>query len=326
MWIGTPKQTAAQVFPRTIPTTEPVAAETLLMREGATRIRRMGAVSYDNAHACHPRPRGAWALEFPVATVQRAALFHGLKPNECLEVAATAQVQRYARQETVFREDDPVRQVFVVASGRVKVAQVTSCGKEVILRVDGSGQLVDGFGTASRVYSSTARAMDSCLLLTWELGTFDALVRRFPVIQSNATDIFSNRLKAMERRFCDVSTKRVPQRLARILIETADQGSEAGDANAIGLSREELAQMTGSSLFTVSRLLSEWAELGIVYVDRRAVVIEQLPHLIALAEDTVLTQRVGDFTVGRRSVERLSSWREERERACGISRHIVTKA
>jgi CRP-like cAMP-binding protein len=251
------------------------------------RTGKMGAAHcHDEARTyCTTWERPDRVLDFRVTWVRTSPLFCGLSPAECSAITRAAREQRFARQQSIFQEDEPVRFVYLLASGSVKVTQLSQCGKEVILRLDRVGNLIGGLGDASsRVHTSTAHTMIACRVLAWEVAAFDTFVQRFPIIQRNATSIMTGRLKTLEERFCDVTTKRVPQRLARILLQLAGP-NQACELESIGLSREELAQMTGTSLFTVSRLLSDWAERGIVQVNRKAVVVEQLPRLMQLAED-----------------------------------------
>jgi CRP/FNR family transcriptional regulator, nitrogen oxide reductase regulator len=222
------------------------------------------------------------ALDFRIACVKTAPLFRGLSESESHEIATAAQELPFSHRETIFRQDDPVRFVYVVASGTVKVTQLSEGGKEVILRVDRRGSLIDDLTGALQVYASSAHAIHSCSVLAWDVAVFEDCVERFPVMHRNTTRIMLGRLRMLEERFCDVTTQRVPQRLARLLIHLAGQSTQ-GALDPISLSREELSQMTGTTLFTVSRLLSLWAELDILTVDRKAVVIEDLAHLLRIA-------------------------------------------
>ena len=105
----------------------------------------------------------------------------------------------------------------------------------------------------------------------------------------------TRRLKLLQDAFCDLSTARVPQRLARVLLRLAAEGP-SNPADAWGVSREELAQMTGTSLFTISRLLRDWAERQIVYVDRSGVSIENLATLVRISDDDEeRSATIGDF-------------------------------
>jgi CRP-like cAMP-binding protein len=121
-------------------------------------------------------------------------------------------------------------------------------------------------------------------LVVWDAAAFEALTRRIGTIHRNAIAIMRSRLKMLQERFCDVATRPVPQRLARLVLHLAEKAP--GSFGPVELSREELAQMAGTSLFTVSRLLSAWADEDIVTVERKTVVIEDLPRLLELTEAT----------------------------------------
>lgn len=248
------------------------------------RTGRMEVVERHNESAAGTvRKREDSALAVRIASLRTVPLFRGLSQSELCEIAKAAQDVQFSRRETIFRQDDPVRFVYVIAKGTVKVTQLSEGGKEVILRVDRRGSLIDDLTDVSLVHLSSAQAIHACDILAWDAFTFDDLARRFPVIHRNATSIMLGRLRMIEQRFCDVATQRVPQRLARLLIQLAGQ-TTAGVHDPITLSREELSQMTGTSLFTVSRLLSLWAELDILTVDRKTVVIENRPQLSRIAE------------------------------------------
>lgn len=258
-----------------------------ISRTSGPRNGGMGAVHCHEDAQAQPATRKSsdHVLDVRLGCMSAAPLFRGLSLPECSEIAGAAREQRFLRGQSIFSEDDPVRCIFVIVDGRVKITQISQAGKEVILRVDGPGALVDGLGTLSPVHTTTAYAVDPCHVLAWGVGVFDTFARRYPAIPRNAIGIMAERLKKLEVRFCDVSTGQVPQRLARVLIQLVEQCSTPGSSKPVGLSREELAQMTGTTLFTVSRLLRDWAEQEIVQVDRRNVLVEQLPRLIRLADD-----------------------------------------
>ena len=219
-------------------------------------------------------------------TISRALrtspLFAELSPSAELELCDGAIERSFSNRKVIFREDDPIRFVDIVVQGSVKITQLSPDGGEVILRIERSGSPIDGMGEMSeKVHSTTAWAVGDCRLLSWDASVFTNFMRRFPAIQRNATTIMARRLKALSESFCDLSTARVPQRLARLLLRLTEGDSSFHEP--LGLSREELAQMTGTSLFTTSRLLREWAELAIVYVNRRGVLIEDLNALTKLS-------------------------------------------
>jgi CRP-like cAMP-binding protein len=187
------------------------------------------------------------------------------------------------RGETIFLEDDPVRFVYAVASGHVKTFRSNRVGKLVIFHVHGNGEVVDGLGLSiGSSHSFTAQAMNRCQLLTWDVTVFEPFVRRFPALQRNATCLLLRRLRLAEGRVHELATERVPQRLARVLLRLIVQ-SGGSQNQSIDLSCEELAHMTGTTLCTVSRLLCNWAAEGIIQPERSAILVENLPGLLSIA-------------------------------------------
>lgn len=223
------------------------------------------------------------ALRSRISCIAIAPLFRNVLPERLRRIASAADELSYSPGDTVFLQDDPVRHVLLVTSGRVKITQVNEVGKETLLRVERRGALIDDVTASAQLHSLTARAMDACRLMAWETHVFEYLVENNPIIQRNAIAIMRTRLRTLQDRFCDVSTRPVPQRLARLVVQLAGE-PDSSVLTPISFSREELAQMAGTSLFTVSRLLSEWAELQILTVDRKEVVIEDLHRLVQLGE------------------------------------------
>ena len=98
--------------------------------------------------------------------------------------------------------------------------------------------------------------------------------------------ILDEHLRELEDRFREVATDKVGARVALQLLrllKTIGRPVEGGVE--VGLSREELAQMTGTTLFTVSRLLSAWEARGVVRPLREAVAICDIPSLCAISEE-----------------------------------------
>jgi CRP-like cAMP-binding protein len=248
-----------------------------------------------SAHFCQRSPRNELFEEWcqnsgsvvsnRVNWLRQASLFRGLSPSDIAEVASAAKERKFPAREPIFCEEDPVRFVFVIISGRVKVTQFSRRGKEVILRINGAGEIVNeislGPGSSHRL---TALPIESCHLLAWELRMFQVFTQRFSSLQANVTDILVSRLDILQQRFCDLATERVPQRLARTLLGLTRKNGEPASNTLIGLSCEELAHMTGTTVFTVSRLLSQWTECGIIRTERRSILIENLSDLTDLAD------------------------------------------
>ena len=222
------------------------------------------------------------------SSVQGMALFAGVSPADCNSIMAAAREKRFARRQVIFSEGDPVEQVVMLLSGCTKVTQLGMSGNEVILRLNGVGEVVGAFRLCSNCHHcSTAQAVQASVALVWDASTFERLLERFPIFRRNTVLALEERLQEMEQRFREVSTEKVGSRLSSELIRLSKRLGRAVNGNGhreISLSRAELAQLTGTTLFTVSRLLCRWQSLGIVSIRREAVQVCDVAALTQLAQ------------------------------------------
>jgi len=211
-------------------------------------------------------------------------LFSGVLPADYTRIVATAHVKQFQRREVLHIEGDSVRRVLLLTSGFAKMSKLGTSGMEVILRFGVPG---DALGAAdlssSGRHSTSVEAFRPCRALVWDAMAFKALVERYPVLHQNMARILIGDLLDLQERFREVATEKVGTRVARQLLRLEEQiGRRVNGAIEIGLSREELAQMTGTTLFTVSRLFSAWESLGMVRPGRESVSICDVPMLRAI--------------------------------------------
>jgi CRP-like cAMP-binding protein len=220
------------------------------------------------------------------ALVQHSPIFRDIAPSECREIVSTAHEKRFARRETMFLEGDPVRQLILLTSGSAKIVQFGPSGTEVILNLKGAGEIVGPVGgRAEDRHCSMAQALAASTALVWDTGVFETLSQRSVHLRRNITHILCLQLRELEERYREISTERVSVRLSHQLVRLLNHvGRRVNGSVEIRLSREELAQLTGTTLFTVSRLLSDWNDRGIVSARREAVSVHNFQALMQLTE------------------------------------------
>src|SRR5215467_3199030 len=226
-------------------------------------------------------------LSEKIKLARQFALFAELTPAEFELIIAAAREKRFDRRETIFTEGDPVRQVTMVLSGFVKVTQMGLNGNEVILRLSGAGEIPGSYRVCNNcIHCATAQAVQACVTLVWDAGVFEKLLARIPAFRRNTVQALEERLLEMEQRFREVSTEKVGSRLSSELVRISDRLRRSADNGRveITLSRAELAQLTGTTLFTVSRLLCQWQTQGIVRVRRESVLVEDFAALAQISQ------------------------------------------
>ena len=216
-----------------------------------------------------------------------SALFAGLTRQQCSEIASCAKARVFARDELLFMQGQPVGNLVLIQTGSVKLTQLSPDGNEVILWMNGSGDAVGIRGERANCgHTCSARVVEKCSALTWEYSRLRNLLAEYPQIRNNINRILSDRLRELEERFREVATERVAKRLALELLRLLKQvGRERRGGVEISLSREELAQMTGTTLFTISRILSRWSEQGFVRSRREVVVVHDVQMLKAVGSE-----------------------------------------
>jgi len=226
-----------------------------------------------------------------LARQHQFALFSNISQQARNEIVSAARDRVLARAQTIHVEGDPIQQVVLLMSGSAKIVQFGENGTEVILRLCGPGELVGtlGFCTDGR-HSATARTLRSSEALVWDIRVFDSMSRRFPVLRFNAARILAKQLEDIEDRFREMATCRVEVRLSRQIVRLIEQVGHPNNGGVeISISREELAQLIGTTMFTVSRLLSEWDERGIVSARRESVLVRNLKALEDLSQRSSAT-------------------------------------
>lgn len=228
-------------------------------------------------------------LRIPVACIQdrgvgdrgslmtASSLFAGLSASDCNRIASTGAVKVFDRHEFLFMQGQTGHRLMLIQSGIVKLTQLSSGGDEVILWMTGErepvGFLLDPAEGKCR-YTCSAQAMERVYALVWDYERFQMFLEQFPRIRANMNAILYARLEELQERFREIATERVAKRVAMALLRLSKQVGKTHPAGIqVQLSRGELAQLVGTTLFTISRILSRWDEEGIVLARREAVVL-----------------------------------------------------
>ena len=200
-------------------------------------------------------------------------------------IISCAHEKRFWRHQTVFFIGDPIEHVFLLLSGCVKISQQNASGNEAILRLVGSGEVVGTFRLWSDCkHGSTAQVVQPCSALVWDAATFDHLLQSSATFGRNMFHALEECLEEMEQRFREISKESVASRVSSELIRLSEHLTcDANGHLEICLSRMELAQLTGTTVSTVSRLLCKWQALGIVRLRREALKVHDFPALAHFA-------------------------------------------
>lgn len=204
------------------------------------------------------------------------------------DILGRARTQLFTRSTSVFTQDEAAHSFFVLLHGRLRVTQVTPEGQQIVMRFVGPGEI---FGVAMALrratYPATATAVVDSLALAWPSAAWAPLVAAYPPLAVNALQTMGARLQEAQTRLREISTEEVERRIAHAVLRlAAESGRETADGLLIDfpLSRQDLAEMTGTTLHTVSRIVSAWEHRGLVEGGRQRIVVRDLRGLEGLVE------------------------------------------
>ncbi len=220
--------------------------------------------------------------------VSHLPLFAGFSPDDLEEILREARSVRYPKNSAIFTQGDDAHSFFLLLHGHVRASKTTPAGEQIVVRYVSPGET---FGIAMAIglerYPATATAVDDSVVLAWPTPAWPRLVAKYPALATNTLQAIGNRLQESHTRVIEMSTQQVEQRIAHALLRLAKQSGRKLDRGIeidFPISRQDLAQMTGTTLHTVSRILSGWEQLGLVESGRQRIILREPHKIVVLAE------------------------------------------
>lgn len=203
-------------------------------------------------------------------------------------VVQIAQKRRYEGRRVIVRQGDADGDLYAVLRGHLKVSACDRHGHEIVMSLM---QVGDVFGEIAFLdggaRSATVTSLDSCELLVIRRADFLLLLRRVPTISMALLNVMAKRIRRLSESAQDSAFLDVKSRLAKRLVDLADQfGTPLGSGQValrVRLSQQELGDMVQATRESVNKCLREWAKEGIIQQNGRQLVIEDRQRLGALA-------------------------------------------
>ncbi len=214
----------------------------------------------------------------PVGEALRtASLYRGLSDDDRRRLAEVALVKSWDKGEVIFNEGDPSDFLLTVLTGRVKVVKLQPSGKEVILEIFGPGDPVGAVvAYEGRPFPASAIALDRTTCLLVRRGPLFALLEKHPSLVRGLLSAFTRRIVELAQRIPEVAGARVETRFAHLFLKLADRVGRAREGAVfipMVLTRQELADLTGTTIETCIRLMSRWGKEGILETEKDGFVL-----------------------------------------------------
>jgi CRP-like cAMP-binding protein len=211
------------------------------------------------------------------ALLSHATIFRALSLEHRRLLAEVTVACSFHRGERIFREGDEPIHLYTVINGRVKIVKLTPAGQEAILEVFGPGDPLGAVAVYERrPYPASAVTMEEATCLCIESGTFFSLLEQHPSLVRSLLSGLNLRLVELTRRITELTGGRVENRIARLFVRLSREfgrTERGGTFIPILLTRQELADMAGTTVETCIRVVSRWTKEGVIRTEEDGFVI-----------------------------------------------------
>jgi CRP/FNR family transcriptional regulator, nitrogen oxide reductase regulator len=214
-------------------------------------------------------------------------IFAALPDQEMDRIAAVAQSVSYRAREYVFMEGDPAHWLCIVGSGRVRIVRHSPTGRDVVLELLGPGEVFGGVAVfEQRPYPAAAQATEATTVIKIPAEALLPLGERYPSVIKEMALLIGRRLRAAHDSVRSLAADPVEARLAAALLRLAERDGtrdRQGIALPFHLTRQGLADMTGTTVETTIRIMSRWIKDGLVLDARGRLLLKDVGELRRLA-------------------------------------------
>lgn len=192
-----------------------------------------------------------------------------------------------------FMQGDEANYLYILISGQIKLMQSNPNGQQVNLRTIYPWQMFGALGavrTDGAAYPASAQTLEDSTALAIPSLFLRSMLETRPYLSFDLMTLMTSYIQEMQARYRELATERVEQRVANALVRLAGQSGIRSDKEAgieLSFSRQDVAEMTGTTLYTVSRQLSDWERKGIIKTGREKIMILNPHELVQIADGQV---------------------------------------
>ncbi|MGM0424241.1 MAG: Crp/Fnr family transcriptional regulator [Thermodesulfobacteriota bacterium] len=210
--------------------------------------------------------------------------------NQAWEILQAGNQKTFAKDDFVFHQGDRAKKCYFLLSGQLKLTKLHEDGREAVIRYISPGGLAAATAVLKEnLYPVTALALCQATVISWDKEMLLKIMQQHPQVAINVLSIVLERLEDMQQRFLQISSEQTERRIARALLgimQYAGTKTKEGIRIDLDLSREDLANFTGTTHYTVSRILSDWTRKGWIATYRRQIIVKDA-HALRLCTESL---------------------------------------
>jgi len=219
--------------------------------------------------------------------IRSLPMFRGLPATDQQRIESIASLRDYQKGDPLWTAGDPADTFTIIVRGRVKVVR-HGPGGDVILEIFVEGEPVGALAVYNRMpYPASAVALEPVTILRVPAAEYFALLERHPGLSRSLINEMTRLYMSLTRKLQDSRSQRVEGRVAQLFLSLAERmgrQDESGTVIRMTLSRQEVAEMVGTTVESAIRVLSRWGRSGVLVTGTGRFVIPSLDALRAIAE------------------------------------------
>ena len=224
------------------------------------------------------------------ADLRRVSVFKDATDEDLQRFVQKGILRSIEEGEYFFFQGDPATYFYVLVAGRAKLLQTNPAGQQVNLRTINEWQMFGALGAVreNATYPATAQALESSTALAIESSFLKEMMQSRPYLSQSLMQLMTGYIMEMQERYRELATEKVERRIALTVLRLAAQVGKRANSREmtveLPLSRQDVAEASGTTIFTVSRVLADWERRGLVEAGRERVVILNPHALVQISE------------------------------------------
>ncbi|MDA8104311.1 MAG: Crp/Fnr family transcriptional regulator [Nitrospiraceae bacterium] len=218
--------------------------------------------------------------------LRQVSIFNTLSAGEAREISPYFLSGEYGKKETIFSEGDPSEWLYIVKKGKVKITKISHDGKEIILEIISPNDFFGGIAVLRGFpYPANAVAMEDTSVAKLSRRNLMSIIDRFPNLMYCMATNIGDRIKGSHETLKSIALEKVESRIASLLLKLSDKAGEKtseGVAINMKLTKQDIAEMVGTTVETSIRTMSKLSKAGLVSTRAGKIVIRDLERLRSL--------------------------------------------